>query len=199
MRTVDKSKRAAIVEAAARVFLEKGYEGTSMELVARAAKVARRTVYNQYVSKEALFTAVTEHVWSKYDLARQVRTGGGARESIAALAAAIVKFWMDSDAIAFLRLVVAEGDRFPHLAPTFFDSGKQPVFRALVAEIRRLKKAGLLIVDDIELAAKQLVGLLNEPLMWPRLLQLSGPPAKARRDAVIESAIEVFLRAHEPK
>ena len=57
------SKREAILDAATRVFLTHGYEGTSMDLVAQESGAARRTIYNQFESKEALFNAAVECVW----------------------------------------------------------------------------------------------------------------------------------------
>lgn len=195
-RLIDQQKTTAILAAAAEVFLERGYERTSMDLVAQAAGVARRTVYNQFESKEALFSAVTEHVWGQFRLDEAIRVKGDTEERLAAIASAIVAFWMDSKAIAFLRLVIAEGDRFPDLAPTFFDSGKQPVFRMLVAELAQLRKQGALKLADEELAAKQLIGLLNEPLMWPRLLRLDGPPSRQHRTVVISAAVRTFLAAY---
>src|SRR3546814_2289779 len=62
----DIPKREGILDAATRVFLARGFEDTSMDLVAREASVARRTVYNQFESKEALFIASVERVWSEF-------------------------------------------------------------------------------------------------------------------------------------
>src|SRR3546814_16502330 len=62
----DIPKREGILDAATRVFLARGFEDTSMDLVAREASVARRTVYNQFESTEALFIASVEPVWSDF-------------------------------------------------------------------------------------------------------------------------------------
>src|ERR1700675_1472991 len=47
--------RDAIVEAAVRLFLERGFGSVSMDELAEAAGVARRTLYNQFASKEEIF------------------------------------------------------------------------------------------------------------------------------------------------
>ena len=47
--------RQAIIEAAERLFLERGFGAVSMDELASAAGVARRTVYNQFTSKEEIF------------------------------------------------------------------------------------------------------------------------------------------------
>ncbi|HEX4615184.1 MAG TPA: helix-turn-helix domain-containing protein, partial [Stellaceae bacterium] len=47
--------REAIVAAAERLFLERGFGSVSMDELAEAAGVARRTLYNQFASKEEIF------------------------------------------------------------------------------------------------------------------------------------------------
>ena len=48
-------KRRQILDGARRMFLSKGFEGTSMQDVARAAKVSKGTLYVYFDSKEAMF------------------------------------------------------------------------------------------------------------------------------------------------
>src|ERR1043165_5259685 len=50
--------RALIMDAAARVFLERGYPGTSVDDIAAEAGVSKRTVYNVFDDKEQLFRAI---------------------------------------------------------------------------------------------------------------------------------------------
>src|SRR3546814_11193411 len=66
----DIPKREGILDAATRVFLARGFEDTSMDLVAREAPVARRNVYNQFESKEALFIASVERVWIQFPVVK---------------------------------------------------------------------------------------------------------------------------------
>src|SRR5690606_39451041 len=54
--------RAAARAAPTRLFLEHGYDGTTMEAIAAAAGLAKRTVYNNYVDKRALFTEIVTSV-----------------------------------------------------------------------------------------------------------------------------------------
>jgi TetR/AcrR family transcriptional regulator of autoinduction and epiphytic fitness len=63
----NESTRDAILAAASRVFIEHGFEGASMDLVAKAAGVARRTLYNQFPDgKESMFGAVAERMWRAF-------------------------------------------------------------------------------------------------------------------------------------
>src|ERR1700761_5661204 len=56
-------KRIAIVGAAIEEFLAAGYDATSMDRIAARASVSKRTVYNHFPSKEALFAAILHQLW----------------------------------------------------------------------------------------------------------------------------------------
>src|SRR5215469_4754060 len=56
-------KRAAIVAAAIDEFLAAGFDATSMDRIAASASVSKRTVYNHFPSKEALFAAILRQLW----------------------------------------------------------------------------------------------------------------------------------------
>lgn len=190
------SKREAILDAATRVFLAHGYEGASMDLVAQESGAARRTVYNQFESKEALFNAAVERVWRDMPvvsiMADEVALqdpGLGLRK----VGLLIADFWAPDQAVAFVRMVISESNRFPDLAENFVRLGKMPALRALIDYISALKDRGLIKVEDSDLAARQFVGLVNEPLLWYRVIGVGGVPSKVRRRQVIEEAVATFL------
>src|ERR1700747_297926 len=54
--------RSAIIDAAERLFLERGFGAVSMDELAAAARVARRTLYNQFASKEEIFREMLQRV-----------------------------------------------------------------------------------------------------------------------------------------
>jgi AcrR family transcriptional regulator len=197
-RKVDEQKRQAVLESAAQMFLERGYEGVSIDEVADAAGVARRTVYNRFSSKDELFAGVAEFVWS--ELLKTVETIRPAEhtdpaEAVRSIANTLAEFWLRPQAVAFLRLAIMEGPRFPKLAESYFHAGKMPIFRALVSRLSLLSQHGLLseaVAEDAELATRQLVGLVNEPLLWPRLLG-APEPSPAERARFVTAAVNTFL------
>ncbi len=65
-------KHAAIIEAAVAEFDAQGFEATSMDCVAARAGVSKRTVYNHFASKEALFRQIRDA------LVRRARRPAGA-------------------------------------------------------------------------------------------------------------------------
>jgi len=196
------SKREAVLDAATRVFLAHGYEGTSMDLVAQESGAARRTVYNQFESKEALFNAAVERVWRDMPVVSIMADDAALQDpglGLRKVGLLIADFWAPEQAIAFVRMVISESNRFPDLAENFVRLGKMPALRALIDYISALKDRGLIKVEDSDLAARQFVGLVNEPLLWYRVIGVGGVPSKVRRHQVVEEAAATFLARYGAK
>src|SRR5262249_46285299 len=117
--------RAAILKTAAALFLERGYGGTSMDLIAAEARVARPTIYNQFDSKEALFRAIFSALADEamMPLAVAARKGASVRAALLRLARSSVARALRPSRLALHRLVVAEAARFPELGRAVYDAG----------------------------------------------------------------------------
>ena len=190
----------AVLDAAVASFLARGYGGTSIDLVARDAGVARRTIYNQFKSKEALFEAAVRQVWRDFpvlEITRDVAALSDPERGLTLVGQAIADFWAPSEAVALLRMVIAEGMVFPDLAERFMAAGKEPAMKALVTYLEACAHRGTLTFKDAARAAKQFLGLINEPLLWLRVVGAeakASSPAERRR--VVQEAVFVFLSAY---
>src|SRR4051794_15690009 len=108
-----------LLDAAKELFLEGGYDGVSLEAVARHAGCARQTVYNRFGSKEALFRAMVERHWWFFEAdasasdPRLDAAIGNAAQVLHGVAEVILDFLGATDQIAFTRLVIAEARRWP--------------------------------------------------------------------------------------
>ncbi len=194
-----KKGQTLILDAAVRTFLAVGYEGASMEAVAAEAGVARRTVFNQFGSKEGLFGAAVERLWQRLDFAadlEQEDQAVTAEQTLLKMADRIVGFWQRPEAVPFARLVITEGERFPVLRDSFILRGRQPTHEALTACFRELVKRGDLVRLDPILAAEQFVSLIKDVLWWPVLIGQTDLPDANRRRQVIEAAVNVMLSAY---
>ncbi len=191
------SKRDAILAAATRIFLRHGYEGASMDLVAQEAGAARRTLYNQFpAGKEELFRAVVERVWSAFpvlDIVAETEMQAAPEIGLRQIATAVAAFWEPPLAIDFLRMVIAEGPRFPDLTESFFKHGKTPAMSAVRRYIEKQGELGTLDIKNGERAARQFLGLIDEPLLWIRVLGHNETFTRAERQAVIDEAVAIFL------
>ena len=190
-------KREQILNAATRVFLTHGYAGTSMERVAKASGAARRTLYNQFESKEHLFEALTERIWTNFpifDITRDAMSLEDPRVGLTRLGHAIAGFWMPDEAVAFLRVVISDGERFPGLTKIFVDKGKAPAMDAIMEYLQALAARSLIACPNARIAGRQFLGLIDEPLLWVRVVGIDETYSKAERHTIVDDAVDIFLR-----
>ncbi len=137
-----------IRESAATLFLEKGYQATSMDEVAAAAQVSKQTIYTHFASKEELFADL---VLGNADRVNEFavaieRTGLAAGEdldgALRGLARGYVRFVIRPEVLRLRRLVIGEAGRFPELARTYFETVPGRVYAALADLFRRAARRG---------------------------------------------------------
>ena len=199
--------RTAIVSGATEAFLASGYDGTSIDDVAAAAGVARRTVYNVYGDKEALFRVVllqaTEIAESYAERLADASTdldGGGIEAVFIAMARDLADSIVGGPVIAVRRLLISEVRRFPELAADYYDRAPGLVMRTLAATIARFHAAGVLHAPDAERAGEHFAFLTIGASLDRGLFDVepsSGAAALAHERA--ESGARAFLRAYAPR
>jgi len=196
------AKHVAIVMAARRIFVERGYGAASMDDVARAAGVAKQTVYKHFGSKAALFRAIVEGI--AVDLLSPVAVpGAGTRETdpaaaLGALGRRFVTLVVDPASVGLFRLLVAEASRFPELAEPIYHAGPDRLVRELSAFLERATEAGWLAVENPRMAAEQFFGALRGNIQL-RAAFAANPIAPEPYLAYADSAVAAFLRAHAVK
>jgi AcrR family transcriptional regulator len=128
---------ARILDAAHRVFLERGLAGASMEEIASLARAGKSTIYARYPSKEALFTAVVMRniATSIARFESHVPTAETIEERLASLGATVLHWALVGDTVGLMRLAIAEARRFPDLASSVHrmarERGSEAVARLL--------------------------------------------------------------------
>ena len=116
-RAVAGEVEARILDAATRVFLDRGFEGATIDEIAGEAGASKPTIYARFPGKEELFTAVVSRKVSKNMSPVSVAAAGStAEERLKALAEAILERVLGSDVLGLMRVTVAEARRFPDLA-----------------------------------------------------------------------------------
>jgi AcrR family transcriptional regulator len=106
-----------ILDAAGHVFLERGFNGASVDEIAEVACAGKPTIYARFPNKESLFTAVMERLVRRQASHEAVSyTGASVAERLEALAAAILDGILAPETIGLIRVAVAEARRFPDLA-----------------------------------------------------------------------------------
>ena len=197
----DSPKRAAILEAAAAVFLEAGVEAASMDEIARRARVSKATVYSHFDGKHALLRAIV------HGRCRGLMPAMDSAE-FAALAPAqaltlvgrrLLDMMFAPDAVALYRVVLVEAARAPELARAFYENGPDRVARELADYLRVQHAAGRLRAPDPRLAAEQFLGAVLCQSHLRQLLSITAMPQDgAARGAQVQAAVALFLAATRP-
>jgi AcrR family transcriptional regulator len=194
--TTDRSRgasRTAIVEAAVRLFLERGFGSVSMDDLAQAAGVARRTLYNQFASKEEIFRQVLHTVSRLFEdaLPPGIETQGDVEDVLRLVARKILDLHKNPEYLGFFRMVVADSRQFPWIGDEFA-TVMDPQTERFARYLDHLTAVGVLNCRDSTLAAHQFMGTLNEFVLWPWMLGRESLPVPV--EDVIEEAIQMFLR-----
>jgi TetR/AcrR family transcriptional repressor of mexJK operon len=191
-------KRMAIVEAATRLFLDSGYDAVSMDAIAEAAQVSKRTVYSHFSNKETLFAGVMQTMcrrFNRFDESSELPPGAP-EEVLTTIGVNFVALITSPEAIALYRLVTSEAPRHPELAEIFYANGPQNFCNVLSRYFEELSEKGLLCVDSPVIAANQYWELVKAPFHLKLLLGLAERPDEAAINAYVESAVARFLRMY---
>ena len=185
--------REAIVEAAERLFLERGFGAVSMDELAEAAGVARRTLYNQFTSKEEIFREMLLRVAGQLEDAFPpgIETQGNVEHVLRLIARVILDLHKHPEYLGFLRMVVADSRQFPWIAAEFA-TVLDPQAERLSRYLAHMTSLGVLDCRDPLLAAHQLMGMLNEFSLWPWLMGRDRIPVST--DHLVEESIRMFLQ-----
>ena len=185
--------REAIVEAASRLFLERGFGSVSMDELAEAAGLARRTLYNQFTSKEEIFREMLLRVSGHLEDAFPpgIETLGDVEQVLRLVARMIMDLHKRPEYLGFLRMVVADSRQFPWIAEEFA-TVMDPLTERLARYVAHLTAMGALKCRNPTLAAHQFMGALNEFSLWPWMVGRESLPISA--DEIIDETIGMFLK-----
>jgi TetR/AcrR family transcriptional regulator, mexJK operon transcriptional repressor len=194
-----KRSRSAAVEAATTLFLEHGYAGTTMDDVAERAGLTKRTLYNNFGTKAALFMAAVadtmafaEQFAAELDEAYFEEVATDPPAALDELARRLALSILRPPVISLRRLLISEAGAFPHLAQEYYERAPGGVLRALAAGFQQLTDARYLACDDARRAAEQFAYLVvGAPL--DRAMLLGTVPPRQEVVAGAEAGVTTFL------
>lgn len=188
-------KRRQILDAAVAVFQDLGYACTSMDCIAARANVSKRTVYNHFENKEALFRAILDLMAEQaspaldisYDPARPIR------EQLYELGWGEGKLLTSPAFMGLARLVIGEIIRDPVLAGDMNSRlDKVAIFQAFMTAA---SADGAIAVSDPDVAGEQFLGLIKSRAFWPVIF--SGQTVTGEQmEKIVQETVEFFLKSH---
>jgi AcrR family transcriptional regulator len=194
---------ARILDAARKVFLERGFEGASIDEIAEVARSGKPTIYARFRDKRALFTAVvTRDVLARItEFKSEVPTGATIEERLTSAAITLVHWGFDSDRIALMRLAVAEARRFPDLASTVSrtarDLSTELGVRLLgeLAQSDELSSLPAFAPERLATTARLFLDLVAVPMLLRALFEVNLKVLDAEIDAHVARSVAFFLAA----
>jgi AcrR family transcriptional regulator len=183
-----------VVETATELFMSLGYSGTTMDALARAAGISKKTIYSQYDNKEGLFRAVIRHmVRPSIREALSREDGLPLAEGVRHRAAVILEAALEPRSVAFYRLIQREVDQFPELGKIIERQNEEELYQPLVVYFADQEAKGRLSGIEPDWAARLFVFLVFGDLNH-RLLMAAAPPSKAEEAEYLDRVCALFLR-----
>jgi AcrR family transcriptional regulator len=193
-------KRQAILDAAAQVFRDSGYERASMSDIGLRTGFSKTTLYAYFGAKEALFAALAEETIDS-GVASVHAALAALDEPAADLAATLGRFadaylaFAQSPLVCTLRRVLVSIAERAGLDPRWRDLGAARIDAALAGYLSTQMDGGTLRKGDARAAARQLRALVEAPWLDQVLFDWCEVPASGQVAEDGRLAIDAFLRA----
>jgi TetR/AcrR family transcriptional regulator, mexJK operon transcriptional repressor len=182
-----------LLAAAARVFLEKGWDGASVDEIARDSGVAKRFIYARYPDKAALFAGALERfIEEQVGILRTFEPPPEDVEvGLCALGRRLLDLALRPEVLAFHRLFIAEAGRFPGLAKLFVERNRHRPISEIIRVLAVYADRGMIEFGDPELLAEQFFILVAG--LSQRMALLGAREEFSREERRLEAAVRLFL------
>lgn len=197
MRVKTDARRKAILEAAAEVFREQGYEGATMSAICERVGGSKATLYGYFASKDELFVDVTmdavqEEADAVFD---SLSLSGDLRTTLERCGAGYLKLRLSDAVVSIQRVILGQGAR-NNLGKMLYEHGPARCWQRVADFMEQAMDAGLLRRADPWVVATQFKGLLDADLADRAMLGVETrfSPDRIRRAARL--GVDTFLRAY---
>ncbi len=189
-----------LLDVAAEVFMERGYQGTSVGEIAQRAGASKQTLYVRYPSKAEIFKAVmqrrSETVHMNFSDILSVNKP--VAEVLEGFGLEMLHRMLEDPSRRLLRTLISAVDSFPELATAFWESGVKRGNKILSDYMREQARLGKLDLDDPELAAQLFMSFCVGRYLLPGQLNIDPFPSAEAKSAYVKEGIRVFLIAYGP-
>lgn len=183
-----------IRQSAVDAILERGFDGTTMESVALAAGVTKRTLYARYSDKQALFAAVIPWAMARlhWEEPPDEAVDNDLESALLAAGRSALARVLHPDVVRLTRLAMIDAARFPDFATSAQSLTFSPRVRSLMKLLQRHIDNGEIVVDDLELAAEDFLALVSSTPATLAAFGVLRTPKEEKRH--LEHAVGLFLR-----
>ena len=194
-REQQEQRHEELLNVALDIFLEKGFEQTTMEEIATQVGMSKRTVYARYEDKGALFKAAVRRAIERYTVPRDALEAVATddlQKTLLAIARLRIANLARPVATKLQRILTAQSYRFPELFNAAFEEGTGPTVSFLSDLFVRYSKLGKISVTEPPRAATAFLSLV---VGGPARVIVSGNRLDATEvETHIRFAVDLFLR-----
>ena len=194
MRTKSEERRQMMVATAAELFLQRGYEATSMAEICSRVGGSKATLYGYFKSKEELFLSVMKMLAEERMSQAYARLvpGGDLRAALCAFAENYMQVILGPDLMAMRGIIAGELVR-AGAAQQFYDAGPRQGWRRVAAYLEEEMAAGRLRRADAWIAAMQLLSLVQAEYQQAFMIGVVSEEDTALLAERVARGVEVFL------
>jgi len=199
-RMHDPQKSGAILKAATHLFLKYGYLATTMDEVARKAKVTKQTVYAYHTSKDELFKQMLIALCDRYEQAKpQVFGNEPFKVQLLKQGMVILNLITHPDVMATTRLVISESERHPKLARLYYESGTQRLVQMISQFFDEYNRRGEIAIPNTISAASYFLAMLKGNYYVKMILRIKPEPSAGMKEEHVRETVRIFLAVYTGK
>lgn len=194
---LSEKKRLAILDAAEALFYKSGVEHTSMDQIAAQAGASKRTVYNHFATKDELFHAILARMLANInnDEVISFDQNTAIEHQLTAIAQQEVRLLTSANFLRIAKIAFMQMLLQPELAQSLANNS-MGCMRYLEPFLQDANSAGVLDIDEVDVAAKQFVYQLKSFVFYPLLYGFES--AKQQQpELVIKQTVALFLARYK--
>jgi TetR/AcrR family transcriptional repressor of mexJK operon len=186
-----------VLEAAEQLFLEQGFERTSVEAVAKASEVSKMTIYSYFPTKKALFEAtIVRRVDAAFDFQSDAELPpSDPRKGLTIIGRHFLALIRVDEVICKQRVLYAEAGVQMDACSAFFQQGPLNIVARVRAYLDSAVATGSLVFHDTEAGADQFLSLFLGTAHIKVMLGL-GKPTPEEDERLLERNVEMMMRAY---
>jgi TetR/AcrR family transcriptional repressor of mexJK operon len=196
-----KPRSDAILRAAMRLFLERGYLATTMDDVARLAQVTKQTVYTHYQSKEQLFTSMLNALCNR-DMPSPLQFDAQnvpVETMLENIGLIVLNTITSPEGLGATRLVIAESAQHPELAKLYYTRGTKQLVKLLTEFVAIQQKRKAICVANPESAASYFLAMLKGQYYVRMILRVKPAPTKKQCEEHVREVVRIFMHLYGTK
>jgi AcrR family transcriptional regulator len=199
-RPPDASLEGRILAAAGALMMTRGFGGTTMDEIAKAARVSKLTMYRRFPDKRSLLKRVVEEKCRMFlpPETFALPPGTSPTKALEQVGVQLLSLITDQEAVNVVRMLMAEGPKMPEVVEDFFQTGPRPVKQKMAEMLVVLRQQGVLSFTDANEARDSFYGLVVGSHVFEILLD---PTFRWRKGALrrhVQVAVGRFMQAYAP-